>query len=77
MALEPEFEYYKDHQDELVEKYRGQFVVIKDGEVLGAYPSYEAAYAETSKTHELGTFLIQEVQPGKAGYTQTFHSRVA
>jgi hypothetical protein len=77
MALEPEFAYYRDHQAELVAKYQGQFVVIKDGVVLGAYPSYEAAYTETSKDHELGTFLIQEVQPGDAGYTQTFHSRVA
>lgn len=77
MALESEFAYYREHQGELVAKYDGQFVVIKDGAVLGAYPSYEAAYAETSQTHELGTFLIQQVAPGDARYTQTFHSRVA
>jgi hypothetical protein len=43
MALEPEFAYYREHQADLVAKYRGQFVVIKDGAILGAYPSYEAA----------------------------------
>jgi hypothetical protein len=77
MALEDEFAYYREHQNELVAKYQGQFVVIKDGAVLGAYPSYETAYSETSKDHELGSFLIQHVEPGEAAYTQTFHSRVA
>lgn len=77
MALEKEFQYYKDHQAELVEKFEGQFVVIKDGEVLGTFPSYEDAYREAGKDHEVGTFLIQKVEPGDAAYTQTFHSRVA
>lgn len=77
MALETEFAYYREHQDELVATYLGQFVVIKDGTVLGGYPSYEAAYSETSKDHDLGSFLIQHVEPGDAAYTQTFHSRVA
>jgi hypothetical protein len=77
MALEAEFRYYKDHQDDLVAKHEGQFVVIKGDELLGVYPSYEEAYRETSKDHDLGTFLIQHVERGTAAYTQTFHSRVA
>ena len=77
MALEREFKFYRDHQDEMVAKYRGRFVVIRGETVLGAYPTYEAAYVETLKHHALGTFLIQQVQPGKAAYTQSFHSRVA
>jgi len=32
---------------------------------------------ETSKKFELGTFLVQKVEPGTESYTQTFHSRVA
>ena len=77
MALESEFAYYREHQAELVAKYTGEFVVIKDATVLGAYPSYEIAYTETAKDHEVGTFLIQQAVPGDAAYTQTFHSRVA
>ena len=40
------------------------------------YDTYEEALFETSKVHELGTFLIQECTEGDSAYTQTFHSRV-
>lgn len=74
--LQKEFKYYLAHQDEMVEKYNGKFIVIKEGEVLGAYDNELAAIAETEKEHELGTFLVQRVSPGDSAYSQTFHSRV-
>ena len=74
--LKKEFEYYLSHQPELVAKYDGKFIVIKDGSVLGAYDDELSAIAETRKEHALGTFLIQPVSPGNAAYSQTFHSRV-
>jgi hypothetical protein len=77
VALEQEFAYYRAHQSELVAEHEGQFVVIKGETVLGFYPTYEAAYVETVREHEAGTFLIQQVRPGEDGYTQSFHSRVA
>jgi hypothetical protein len=75
--LEAEFQYYRDHQAELVAQYDGRFVVIRDDAVVGAYPTYERAYTEMIGRYPLGTFLIQLVEPGEGGYTQTFHSRVA
>lgn len=75
--LEKEFKYYKDHQDELVQKYNGKFLVIKDESVIGAYDSELHAYTEAKKKHEEGTFLIQQCSPGKDSYTQTFQSRVS
>jgi hypothetical protein len=75
-SLKKEFEYYIAHQDEMVEKYDGKFVVLKDGQVLGAYEDELAAINETKKTHELGTFLVQKVSKGTSAYSQTFHSRV-
>lgn len=75
-TLEKEFQYYLDHQDELVEKFNGKYIVIKDEEVIGAYNNEKDAYVETLKEHEEGTFLIQLVSPGKDSYTQTYHSRV-
>ena len=74
--LEKEFKYYLAHQNELVEKYNGKFIVIKDEKVIGAYASESDAIETTAKTHELGTFLVQKCEPGTAGYTHTFHSRV-
>ncbi len=75
--LRKEFEYYLAHQDEMVKKYKGKFIAIKDGDVLGAYDDALTAVTETKKVHELGTFLVQKVSEGDADYSQTFHSRVA
>ena len=74
--IETEFSYYLEHQDSLVQKYNGKFIVIKDQNVIGVYSSHAEAYNETIKTQKLGTFLIQHCIPGKDSYTQTFHSQV-
>jgi hypothetical protein len=73
--LQKEFQFYLDHQDEMVEKYDGKYIVIKDSQVLGAYDNELTAVMETQKLHKLGTFLVQFVSPGPSGYTQMFHSR--
>ncbi len=75
--LEKEFQYYLSHQTELIAKYDGRFIVIKDCAVIGAYDSELAAVSDAQKNHKLGTFLVQRVEPGSAAYTQTFHTRVA
>lgn len=75
--LQKEFEYYLAHQTEMVSRYNGKFIVLKDREIIGVYDSELAAVTETQKTHPLGTFLVQKVEPGEGAYTQTFHSRVA
>ena len=75
--LEKEFNYYIEHQKELVEKYNGKFVVIKADKVLGAYETLLEALIEAKKEHKEGTFLIQLCSPGNEAYTQSFHSRVS
>lgn len=73
--LEKEFKYYVDHQDELVKKYNGKFLVIKDEKVMQACDTMDKAYDWGIANYELGTFLIQLCNPGKNSYTQEFHSR--
>lgn len=76
--LKKDFDYYLSHQAELVEKYNGKFVVIKDGQVIGAYDKELTAITEAQKLgHKAGTFFVQFVSPGDTAYKQTFHSRVA
>jgi len=75
-ALEKEFRFYIEHQDEMVEQYNGKIIVIKDGVVLGVFDDELTAVTETKSSHDLGTFLVQKVSPGDAAYSQTFHSRV-
>jgi len=74
--LEKEFKYYLEHQDELVKKYNGKFIVIKNREVIGVFDSELEAIEKTAEKHELGTFLVQKCEPGSESYTQTYHSRV-
>ncbi|MBT9536715.1 MAG: hypothetical protein IVZ94_01120 [Nitrospirae bacterium] len=74
--LEKEFQYYLEHQNELVEKYNGKYLAIMDQVVVGVYDSEIEAIEETAKSHELGTFLVQKCEPGNESYTQTYHSRV-
>lgn len=70
--LEKEFDYYVEHQEELVNKYDGKVVVIKDQKVIGIFNSEIEAITETKKEHELGTFFVQRCGPGEENYTQTF-----
>lgn len=74
--LKQEFQYYLDHQPELVAQHVNKYIVIRGQEVVGAYSSQIEAYNEASSKYELGTFLIQHCLAGKESYTQTFHSRV-
>ena len=74
--LEKEFNYYRQHQEELVKKYNGKFIVIKNCEIIGTYDSELEALEKVTQQHELGTFLVQKCEPGSESYTQTYHSRV-
>ncbi|OGU58184.1 MAG: hypothetical protein A2X64_06890 [Ignavibacteria bacterium GWF2_33_9] len=74
--LKKEFEYYLKEQENFVKQYLGKFLVIKDEEIVGIYNTELQAYSESIKKFELGTFLIQECQPGEENFTQTFRSRV-
>lgn len=74
--LKKEFNFYLANQEDLLKKYQGKFIVIKDENVIGVFDSELEAYSSTIKTEEAGTFLIQECQPGNESYTQTFRTRV-
>jgi hypothetical protein len=75
--LKDDFEWYKKNQEELLRQYDGKILTIKAQKVLGAYGSEIEALAETTKTHEQGTFIIQKCSPGDQDYTITFRSRVS
>ncbi|MCX6250640.1 MAG: hypothetical protein NTX61_07805 [Bacteroidetes bacterium] len=74
--LDKEFQYYLEHQDELLKVYNGKFIVIKGVSVIGNYETEVEAYSEIIKEHKPGTFLIQFCSPGKEDYFQSFHSRI-
>lgn len=73
--LDKEFQYFLDHQDELVKKYNGKFIVIKGQKVVGNHDTFIDAYYKTQEQHELGTFLIQECLPGSECYTVVLQAK--
>ena len=74
--LDREFKYYLTNKDELIKKYLGKYLIIKDETVDGVYDTEIDAYISGMSKFSLGTFLIQQCLPGDENYTQTFHSRV-
>ncbi len=76
-SLRRELQYYIAHQEELVAKYNGQFIVLKGEAVEGVFDSELEALRYARKHHQPGSYMIQLVKPGKDSYTQTFHTRVS
>ena len=73
--LEREFDYYKKHQEELVTKYNGKYIVIIGEDVVDVYDTLPETYKESGKKYKAGEYLIQLCLPGKENYTQNFYSR--
>lgn len=74
--LENEFKYYLEHQNELVRKYDGRYLVVVGEAVVGDYATFSEALSAAQKDYEMGTFLIQKCTEGDKDYTAKYHSRV-
>ena len=69
-TLQKAFDYYLSHQDEIVSKYNGKFVVIRGQNVIGVYDAELKAIQETQKKHQAETFLVQFVSSAEdTGYS--------
>ena len=69
-----ELDYFKTHQDDLVSKYRGKFLIIKGHDVAGVYPTALDAYIAIQERQGVGSFMIQPCEPGPDAYTVTIAS---
>ena len=75
--LEKEFNYYLNHQDELVTVYNGKFIVIVGEQVVGSYSDRSDAYYSALEKYAPGTFMIQLCTPGDSAYTVRYYNRVS
>lgn len=73
--LKEDFNWYLQHQDELIKEYLGKTLVIREKNVVGSFDSQEEAYEYGMSNYGLGNFLIQECTAGSQSYTQTFYTR--
>jgi len=73
--IEKEYEYFKGHKTELIQKYRDRYVVIVDEHVESDHADYDSAIKDALTKHQPGTFIVQ--QCSDAGDTiARFYSRV-
>lgn len=63
LANYKEFLWYKKHESELLERYFGRYLVIKNEAVVADYGTKTLAWQETIKTHKPGTFIIHHCVP--------------
>ena len=61
--LNKEYDYFISSLDELMTKYAGKYIAIKNETVIGDYDSFDDAYVQTSKAEKLGSFIIQHCVP--------------
>ncbi|SNT23945.1 hypothetical protein SAMN05421640_2882 [Ekhidna lutea] len=59
--LDKQHRFYLQHEQKLVEKYKGQFIVIHDEKVAESFGSERDAYIYCVKHFPMGTFLIRKV----------------
>jgi hypothetical protein len=53
-----EYLWFEAHEAELLHRYFGRYIVIKDEQVVGDYGSRKLARQQTLKHHKPGTFII-------------------
>jgi hypothetical protein len=59
-----EYFYYTAHQEEIINGHLGDYVVIKNSNVLGYYPGMlEALDAMADQNMELGSFMVHKCRP--------------
>ncbi|MCM1532280.1 MAG: DUF5678 domain-containing protein [Bacteroides sp.] len=67
--LDKLFEWYLANQDELVSKYNGKYLVIKDNSVVETFDSEDEAFFRAAEKYGLGNFIVQLCTPGQSAYT--------
>ena len=60
-VLKKELEVYERMRKELLEKYRGKVVAIKDGKLIGVYDSEEEAFKDVLEKYGFVPVLIKRV----------------
>ena len=59
--IEKELKAYEEMKEELLKKYRGKIVAIKEGKLLGVYESEEDAFRDVLEKYGLVPVLIKRV----------------
>ena len=70
-----QLEMYIERQNALVAEYNDKIIALKDGEVLGVYPTKTDALEDMQRRRLApGEFMIIKCTPGDEEYTARFHT---
>ena len=72
--IEALFNYYLEHQEELVKEYDGKYLIITSEGVVGVYDSLNEGYEVALKTYGKGNFMLQLCSEGEKDYSQRFYT---
>ena len=72
-----DYAYFLQNVTELYKQHGPAFVAIKDECVLGVYTTLEEAVIETARSHELGTFIVQQCAESPESLIAHFAGNVA
>ena len=71
--LEKEFQYYLKNEKEFLEKYPNQYVMIQNENLIGVYPSEDAAYYDMINKVSTSPVLVQQCTSSPMGRTSLFN----
>jgi hypothetical protein len=75
--IRDDYEFYKDHKDEFLEKYNGKYLLIHAKELIGVYETEtEALQDAVDKGYQPGKFLVHHCIPEEE-QEMRFYSRVS
>lgn len=62
MKLKQEYETYQAHKEELLAKHEGQFVLIRENEIVGVFASYDDALKAGLNKFGNVPFLVKKIE---------------
>jgi len=73
--MRTQLDMYIERQHSLVTEYNNKIIALKDGEVLGEYPTKTDALEDMHRKRLApGEFMIIKCTPGDEEYTARFHT---
>lgn len=68
MGVQEDMAWFNQNRAFIVQQYQGQFVLIRDQAVRGAYPTFQAAYDAGVQQFGAGSFVVKEALPEHLEY---------
>lgn len=71
LVLQQHYDYYVSHEEELVKKYAGMYIVLSDAMEVFAFNDEDVAYDFAVKNFGIGHFLLHRCVEGSLDTVQT------